>query len=495
MEREAGDAVMVELTRRDCENIHRGVMRILAEVGVNVEHPKLLEVLEASGATVDAKLQRAFFPPAVVEDFLAACPKEDWSRRRPRLAVRTSLYQGPYLDARSGEYLPLSPDRVKEYLTVAKALPEVDSSFITGAPWVAPPELEPLYERLYCWKWGAEPSAVLYPYESSQHLLDLYQAYAELKGASVKDVFRGGVFMMSPLRLSAEEARQFVWWWERGFDVGISHMTTQGLTGPVTIAGVAAVNIAEEIALAILRKACYGERKLFFFTMVAPVDMRTLLRPYGRPEMPVANLAVIAMARHYGVGVFAQSGVADGMAPSNEVGAQKALSTLSALMAGGDAMVDAGFCSGDIVHSPLQMILDADLAGALRRMMEPVDTSDEAIGVDAIAEVGPGGVMTGTMHTAEYHRRELWEPRVWGREPFSTWNASGRKLDVDRARDVFEEIMAAPPEVEELTPEEERELRKVIERRATGPSASGCEESFAATRRRPAYTERRRGCD
>ena len=203
---------MVELTRFDCENIHRGVLRILAEVGVNIEHPKLLEAVEAIGAVVDLGKQRAFFPPVVVEEFLAGCPKENWRERRPNLSVRASVYQGPYLDARTGEYLPLTPERVKEYLTVAKSLPEVESSFITGAPWGAPPHLEPLYERLYCWKWGAAPSAVLYPYDSSQHLLDLYQAYAELKGKTVKEVFSGGVFMMSPLRFSAEEARQFVWW-------------------------------------------------------------------------------------------------------------------------------------------------------------------------------------------------------------------------------------------------------------------------------------------
>jgi trimethylamine--corrinoid protein Co-methyltransferase len=457
---------MVKLARHDCENIHRNVLRILAEVGASIEHPRLLEALAAVGAVIDLGKQRAFFPATVVEEFLAECPMQNWADRRPNLLVRASVYEGPYLCARTGEYVPLTTERVKEYITLAKALPQVDSYLVTGSPWFGSPQLEPLYERLHCWKWGVAPSAILYPYECSQRLLDLYQAYADLKGKPVKDVFSGGVFLMSPLRLSAEEARQFVWWWERGFPASISHMTTQGLTGPVTVSGTVALHIAEEIALAFLRQACYGWRALHFTTMLAPVDMRTLLRPYGRPEMALANLVMIEMGRFYGAGVFCHSGTADGLAPSCETGSQKTLLTLSALMAGGDAMIDAGLCSGDIVHSPLQMILDNDLAGALKRMMQPVDCSDEAIGFDTVAEVGPGGLFTAAMHTVERFREEIWEPRAWNREPYNTWLTTGRKLDVDRARDVFEAIMASPPEIEELRADEEAALRAVIGRGA-----------------------------
>ncbi|MDI7277985.1 MAG: trimethylamine methyltransferase family protein, partial [Anaerolineae bacterium] len=311
-------------------------------------------------------------------------------------------------------------------------------------------------------KYGADPSGILYPLEMAPRLKELYQAYAALKGKALADVFKGGVFMMSPLRLSAEEAAQFVWWWQQGCRVGISHMTTGGLSAPVTPAGTVAVNVAEEIAIALLNKACYGMTALYFSAMVANADMRTLIRPYGRPEMIVANALVAAMARYYGVGCFGQSGHSDAKRPSCEAGAQKALSAALTLAAGADAMVDAGTLSIDEVFSPIQMILDSDLAGSLRHLQNPLEVNDEALGFEALAEVAPGGVFSGHPHTAHYFRHVCWEPSVWSREMLANWEASGRKTDVDLARERYHALMDHADSIVELTPAEQDELLRVI---------------------------------
>ncbi|MBI3986854.1 MAG: trimethylamine methyltransferase family protein, partial [Lentisphaerae bacterium] len=422
-----------------------------------------LEARAGIGAQVAGGAQRARYPRRVVEEFLAGAPRTDWSQRRPRLIVRASLYAGRYLDARTGSLVAVNESRVREYFQLAAALPNVNARFITGCPWAPRPADEPLYERLYAWKYGADPSGILYPLESNPRLLALYQAYAGLKGKTLPDVFCGGVFLMSPLRFSAEEAAQFVWWWEKGLHVGIAHMTTAGLTAPVTISGLATMNIAEEIALALLDKACYGSNRLSFLAMVAPLDMRTTMRPYGRPEMPLANSLVTAMARFYGVECFVQSGVSDAKTPGSQAGAQKTISALSGLMSGADAMIDAGLLSSDELYSPLQMVLDNELAGALERLMRPVDCSNEAIGFETMREVGPGGLFTAAEHTVERYRDEIWEPSLWDRVLFSAWQADGRKTESDRARETFERIMAAPPVIERLQPGEEAALRRIIE--------------------------------
>ena len=455
---------MYEFTRTDLENVHRNVLRVLDEVGIAIEHDRLLEALAGVGAAVDRGAQRARFPRPLVEEFLAGVPRLDWTRRRPSLTVRASLYAGRYLEARTGRLVKLDERRMREYFQVAAALPNVNARFITGCPWCPRPADEPLYERLSAWKYGAEPSGILYPRESNPRLLDLYQAFAQLKGLTVPEVFRGGVFLMSPLRLSAEEAAQFVWWWEKGLPVGVAHMTTAGLTAPVTTSGLAALNIAEEIALALLRKACYGSNRLGFCAMVAPLDMRSMIRPYGRPEMVLANRLVTAMARFYGVASFVHSGVADAKTPGQQAGAQKAISALSGLMSGADAMIDAGLLAGDEIYSPLQMALDNELAGALGRLLRTVDCGDAAIGFETIREVGPGGLFTGAEHTVERHRDALWEPALWDRTMVAAWEAAGCQTELDRAREALARILAAPPVIEQLRPEEEAVLRRVIER-------------------------------
>ncbi|MFH1006862.1 MAG: trimethylamine methyltransferase family protein [Candidatus Latescibacterota bacterium] len=454
---------MEHLSRNDLDNIHRNTLRVLEEVGFKVENDVLLEVLAGIGAKIDLPSQIARFPRQVVASFLSECPKVDWKHKKPKLLVRASLYEGKYLDPHSEQLSPLSPECVERYLRLAHALPNINATFITGCPWGPSAELEPLYERFYCWKYGADPSGILYPTAQASRLLDLYQVYAQLKEKPVQELFSGGVFVQSPLRFSAEEAAQFVWWWSRGFRVDLSHMTTAGLTGPVTPAGVVTVHLAEAIAMGLLLKACYGESKLNLMAMLAPLDMRTMMRPYGRPEMAAANLLFAEMARYYGFSCFLHSGVSDAKRPSNESGAQKVISSLSALFAGADAMIDAGLLAADCIYSPVQMILDNELAGALELLLRPYDCSDGAIGYEAIAEAGPGGLFADLTHTVEHFREESWEPSIWSREPLEAWIEKDGKTDGTRAVAAYDALMAEAPPLNCLTEEEEMALLEVIE--------------------------------
>jgi len=355
---------------------------------------------------------------------------------------------------------PMDEGKVKDYMSLAGALPNIDSRFVVGWPWAQRPELEPLLERFHAWKMGIGASGILYPIESSEHLLELLHAYAELRGVSVNDVFSGGVFMLSPLRLTYEEASQFVWWWRKGYRPCISHMSTSGMTGPVTPSGMVTLHLAEMLAIGLVNKACFGTTSLSADAMIAPADMKTLMRPYGRPDMSKANILFAQMADYYELPCFLHSGLTDAYRPSTEAGYQKASSTMTALFSGAAAMLEAGLLGGDRIYSPLQMILDNEFAGALKHLIGPCDCSDEAIGVDTILEAGHGGVYTWLEHTVARYREELWEPAVWTRTPPEA--CPDLTIDVERAKDVYHTMRHEAEPVEHMTPEEEQTLLDVI---------------------------------
>lgn len=451
---------MSGIKKKHLELIHGNVLKILEEIGMEVGHPKLLDVFRGIGAIIDKSSNRARFPAKVVEEFLAACPKV--KARKPRLMVQAAIFAGKYLDPESNEFVPLNEERIRDYFTLAKALPNINAYFITGGQWQMPPTAEPLYERLHAWKYGLSHSGIVYPFSASELILELCEAYAAMRGKTAKEANSFGVFMISPLKITAEEARQFVWWWERGFNVGVAHMTTGGISAPVTVPGLVAVNIAEEMALSFLRKACFGTTSMGFDGMLSVADMKTMIRPYGRPELIQANQLLAAMARYYGFRCFGQSGLTDAKLPSCEAGAQKVMSTLATLATGAHAMISAGTLSIDEVFSPIQMILDNEMAGALKRVMNPPEISEETIAADTICEVGPGGMFTDTVHTAEHFRQVVWEPKVWSREMLSTWEQSGKKLDCDFARELYHNIMANAEVPCHLTPDEEERLMCII---------------------------------
>ncbi|MCX7599289.1 MAG: trimethylamine methyltransferase family protein, partial [Armatimonadetes bacterium] len=268
----------------------------------------------------------------------------------------------------------------------------------------------------------------------------------------------------SPLRLGAEEAEQFLYWWERGCWVGIGHMTTAGTTAPVTLAGLVTQTLAENLALALLQSAFYGDVWWSPGMLAGVADMRTLVRPYGAPENALANMMGASMARFYGLPFFGHSGCTDAKLPSAEAAAHKAMTILPTLLAGGDAFLDAGLLSSDEVVSPIQLILDAELGSALRHMLGDFEVSEESIGFEAIRDVAPEGLFISHEHTLRWFRRELWEPQIWSREMLPSWENSGRKTDVDRALDLYREISATRPLPQCLTEDEERALLEVIRR-------------------------------
>ena len=64
------------LTDQEVSKIHGNVLKILSEVGVEVQNEELLTLLADSGAEVDMKRQRACFSEQYIEDFLTASSDE-----------------------------------------------------------------------------------------------------------------------------------------------------------------------------------------------------------------------------------------------------------------------------------------------------------------------------------------------------------------------------------------------------------------------------------
>ena len=131
-------------------------------------------------------------------------------------------------------------------------------------------------------------------------------------------------------------------------------------------------------------------------------------------------------------------------------------------MASGRASIAAGLLAIDEVFSPVQIVLDDEIVSALAHFTRDFEVSDASIGVDLVAQVGPGGTFLAELHTAEWFRREMWEPAIWERHPFAAWQERDGRTDVERARERVLALLAEVPEESELAHEERQELQRVI---------------------------------
>ncbi len=414
--------------------IHQGALRILAEMGMEIQNHKLLSLCEAAGYTVDYTAQRVRFPAPVVERFIAEADKFDWETLKPSVSSSAGLYQGLYHDPETGQLLPWDENRLALYLALARALPNVGSCSVLGCRLPVPPSLEPLYERYYCWKYGGAEGGSIDLDEICPHLHELYQVLASHRGQALSDVFNATVYLVPALKLGRHEAYQVAYFHERGLRVGIGDMLAMGANTPVTVAGGVMLNLAEQLALRLLHNALWGEKRLHISSSLFPFDMKTMIFPFGRPESIPAALMNAQLARFYGASYSGHGGLTTAKLPSVEVGCQKAYTAMPILLVGGSFWMDAGLLSCDEIYSPIQMVLDNEFLGALKHLCREIEISEDTLALETILEVGPGGGYVDQPHTARYFRREHWQPQLWTRSMLTPWREAGSQLDVDLAR-------------------------------------------------------------
>jgi trimethylamine--corrinoid protein Co-methyltransferase len=244
-------------------------------------------------------------------------------------------------------------------------------------------------------------------------------------------------------------------------------MHSAGGSAPATLAGALALGLAHDLFTNLVHRLFFGGRGLGLGCSIAPLDMRTGMYPYGRPEMQLTNVAMAQMARRYGARFGGQCGLSDAKRPSTEAGFQKALGSIPSLLACGQTSIACGLLSVDEVFSPIQMVLDAEMVGALARFARGFEVSEETLALDVIRQVGPGGTFLDSEHTARHHRAEFWEPRVFSREMFSAWCAHGQKFDTTYAMEVYRDLCRRDPLPTRVSEGLERRLLDAI-RRATG---------------------------
>jgi trimethylamine--corrinoid protein Co-methyltransferase len=141
---------------------------------------------------------------------------------------------------------------------------------------------------------------------------------------------------------------------------------------------------------------------------------------------------------------------------ANAVDAQAAYESQMALwgaITGGAHLIEhaAGWMHGGLTASYEKLILDADMLQMMQAWMEPLPTDDAALGLDAIAEAGPGGHFFGTAQTMAGYQTAFYQPMLSNWDNYPNWLEKGSQEAPRRANRIWKEVIAAyeEPKLEE----------------------------------------------
>ena len=81
------------LSADEVSTIHINALRILEEMGMEIQHTDLLTVLAQAGLPINLEKMRVCFPRSFVEQFLANADHYDWDWAQPTLSVSAGVYE------------------------------------------------------------------------------------------------------------------------------------------------------------------------------------------------------------------------------------------------------------------------------------------------------------------------------------------------------------------------------------------------------------------
>ena len=119
--------------RSEIELIHNSALRILEEMGMEIQNQQLLKDLADFGLLVDFDQERVRFPTNIVEKFLSDVDKYDWENHVPQVGANAGLYHGLFHDPASGDLLPWTEDRLAYYFALARKLEHIDGVSMLGS--------------------------------------------------------------------------------------------------------------------------------------------------------------------------------------------------------------------------------------------------------------------------------------------------------------------------------------------------------------------------
>lgn len=431
------------LSQNEMERIHQASLKILKETGMCFPVEEALELFRQAGAEIlDNDVVR--IPEGLVADALSSVPRRrdvtlyarnpeqdvTFTEHSPGLTCMTMATN--VIDPFSGEKRPATNDDLADLTRIADGLEHVRVAGGLITPQEVPGAVNDWYTWATCLKNTTKhiTGGVL----GYRGVLDAIEMGALACGSREEFLKRpcisGWVLTLPPLSMDKESTEAMIEMNRHHIPIMLSSGPILGTTGPVTIAGMLAQAHAEILACITLSQLVSAGAPVTYTSFARGMNMKTANISMGGPEFAVLKAAMAQLGRRLDLPVRMPSMLRD----SKVLDAQAGFETgMVATLASFDAdIMDAMQLDTDLVVDYPDLIFCNECMAAIRHALKPITVDDDALALDIIREVGPGGTFITHQHTFQHFKTELWHSGLFDHNNWERWQNAGAK-DVRQA--------------------------------------------------------------
>jgi trimethylamine:corrinoid methyltransferase-like protein len=452
------------------------VFELLEHRGVKMDHPEVLKLMDRAGATVDFDNRIVRLSKAFLEEQISQAPTKitlagrngenrvEIPRRDGTFYTRTNTGAQSWIDLESGKYRRITASDIIDWSRLADRLDQIN---ICGFPVPSDvPTATPDVHALNLMLQNLEKHVWVQPYtqESVDYLIDLAVA-----GAGGEQALRAHprvsfiTCSLTPLEFKGMDLDIILKCARNGIPMHACSLPGAGATAPITIPGVVLLSAAEILAMLAAAQVIQPGIPVIATPLIFSTDMMTGRSLQSSAEsMQGAALAVQFIKAAYGIpthtyGIGSDSPIMDGQCMS-----EGALRSMLIGLSGADILGAAGQLEVATTISPVQLAVDNEVFGMVRRMIANITFDDDSLAWTDLLTAEPGCNFLTADHTLR-HCRDGLMPKNFTRMTREDWNKKEQGDLVARATETCKDLLkkAAPPNLPEHVT---REMDLIVER-------------------------------
>ena len=441
------------LSDEDINRIHKTVLKVIEEVGFQVNSQDALRYFKQAGA-IDGDGDNVIrMPASKVMELLETAPSEvrlcGQDEKNDVILGGNKVYAGTggtalYIYEPDTENKRLAT--VEDLKKIAKLVDNMENIHLYMLP-TYPSELPVEQVDVNRFFAGLSNSSKhimggVYTIEGVEQVIKMAEMIAGSEEALRKRPLVSMIAcVMSPLKMDAHYGDLLISIANKGIPVICPSEPLCGATSPVTLAGNLVVQTVDSLMGVVLSQIVNPGTSAIFGSVATNTDLRDLRYLAGSVEMGLLNAGGAQMAQYYKLPFYATGGMTDSKVLDAQSGYESAITTLMCGLAGANFIHDsAGLMEFAMTVSYEKFVIDNEIIGMMMRAVEGIKVDDDTLAYDVISQVGPGGNFVTSKHTRRYMRSEHYQPLLSDRESREDWESKGKLMTWERAAEIVRQI-------------------------------------------------------
>jgi len=443
------------LTEESVSKIHQTVIRIIEEIGFEVNSETALKLFAEAGAQIDPEKHRVRLPQAKVLELIKMAPSEvnlcGQEEKHDLLLGGNRVYAGTggtalYIYEPDTEVKRLAT--LKDLKCIAKLVDQLDNIHLFMLPTY--PNGMPVEQvdvnRFFAGLDNTTKHIMggVYTIDGVEQVIHMAKTVAgSAEALRQRPLISMIACSISPMKIDGHYGDLVIAIAKSGIPLVCPAEPLCGATSPITLAGNLVIQTVDSLAGVMLAQIANPGTPVIFGSVATSTDLRDLKYLAGSIEMGLINAAGAQMAQFYQLPFYATGGMTDSKVLDAQSGYESALTNLLCALAGANFIHDAaGLMEFAMTVCYEKFVIDNEILGMVMRAVEGIKVNDETLAFDVIKQVGPGGNFVTAKHTRRFMRSEHYQTALSDRNSREEWEAEGKKTTWEKAGKIARQIIA-----------------------------------------------------